>query len=71
MISYHMMVEELSLQRLVKKTITSIKTEILDPEGGTANVGDNSGVIYRIDKVINTDLKFAETLMQQMSQKKN
>tara|TARA_R100000231_G_scaffold67105_1_gene53829 strand:- start:35 stop:2926 length:2892 start_codon:yes stop_codon:yes gene_type:complete len=52
-----------------KKTITSIKTEILDPEGGTANVGDNSGVIYRIDKVINTDLKFAETLMQQMSQK--
>ena len=53
-----------------KKTITSIKTEILDPEGGTANVGDNSGVIYRIDKAINTDLKFAETLMSQMNQKK-
>ncbi len=53
-----------------KKTITSIKTQILDPEGGTANVGDNSGVIYRIDKVINTDLKFAETLMEQMNSKK-
>lgn len=53
-----------------KKTITSIKTQILDPEGGTANVGDNSGVIYRIDKTINTDLKFAETLMSQMNSKK-
>ena len=53
-----------------KKTITSVKTEILDPEGGTANVGDNSGVIYRIDKAINTDLKFAETLMSQMNSKK-
>ena len=53
-----------------KKTITSIKTQILDPEGSLANVGDNSGVIYRIDKMINTDLKFAETLMQQMNSKK-
>ena len=52
-----------------RKTITSIKSQILDPAGGTANVGDNSGIIYRIDKVINTDLKFAETLMSQMSQK--
>ncbi len=53
-----------------KKTITEIKTQILDPEGGTANVGDNSGVIYRVDKTINTDLKFAETLMSQMNSKK-
>lgn len=53
-----------------KKTITEIKTQILDPEGGTANVGDNSGVIYRVDKQINTDLKFAETLMSQMNSKK-
>ena len=52
-----------------RKTITAIKSQILDPAGGTANVGDNSGIIYRIDKVINTDLKFAETLMQQMNQK--
>ncbi len=52
-----------------KKTITSIKTEILDPEGGLAQVGDNSGVVYRIDKQINTDLKFAENLFAEMNSK--
>lgn len=46
-----------------KKTITSIKTQILDPEGNLAQVGDNSGIIYRIDKQINTDLHFAENLL--------
>ncbi len=50
-----------------KKTITSIKTEILDPEGGLAQVGDNSGIVYRIDKQINTDLKFAENLFASMN----
>lgn len=47
-----------------KKTITDIKTQIDDPEGELAQVGDNSGVIYRIDKQINTDLKFGENLLQ-------
>ena len=46
-----------------KKTITAIKTQILDPEGGLALVGDNSGIQYRIDKQISTDLKFAENLL--------
>ena len=46
-----------------KKTITSIKSQILNPEGSLAQVGDNSGIIYRIDKKINTDLKFAENLL--------
>ena len=46
-----------------QKTITSIKTQILDPEASLAQVGDNSGVIYRIDKQIKTDLNFAENLM--------
>ena len=46
-----------------KKTITSIKTQILDPEGSLAQVGDNSGIIYRIDKQIKTDLHFAENLL--------
>ena len=46
-----------------QKTITAIKTQILDPEGSLAQVGDNSGVIYRIDKQIKTDLNFAENLM--------
>jgi hypothetical protein len=49
-----------------KKTITDIKTQILDPEGELAQVGDNSGVIYRIDKQIKTDLKFGENLLAGM-----
>ena len=49
-----------------KKTITDIKTQILDPEGELAQVGDNSGVIYRIDKQISTDLKFGENLLAGM-----
>ena len=46
-----------------KKTITAITTQILDPVGQLAQVGDNSGIIYRIDKQINTDLNFAENVM--------
>ncbi len=53
-----------------KKTITSIKSQILDPEGGLAQVGDNSGIVYRIDKQINTDLKFGENLLASMNQQK-
>lgn len=53
-----------------KKTITSIKSQILDPAGGTANVGDNSGIIYRIDKVISSDLNFAENLFKGVYSKK-
>jgi hypothetical protein len=52
-----------------KKTITSIKSQILDPEGGLAQVGDNSGIVYRIDKQIQTDLKFGENLLASMNQK--
>ena len=46
-----------------KKTITNITSQILDPEGKLAQVGDNSGIIYRIDKTINTDLNFAQSVM--------
>jgi hypothetical protein len=53
-----------------KKTITSIQTQILDPEGQLAQCGDNSGVIYRVDKNINTDLKFGENLFASMNAKK-
>ena len=49
-----------------KKTITSIKTQILDPEGGLAQIGDNSGIIYRIDKQIQTDLEFGKNLLEGM-----
>jgi hypothetical protein len=45
-----------------KKTITDIKTQITDPEGELALVGDNSGIVYRVDKKISTDLLFGENL---------
>jgi hypothetical protein len=51
-------------------TITSVRTAILDPDGSPAQVGQYSGVIYRIDKQINTDLNFAQTIMEQQQQKK-
>ena len=46
-----------------KKTITSITSQINDPEGTIAQVGDNSGIVYRVDKVIKADLNFATNLM--------
>jgi len=46
-----------------KKVITDITTQILDPEGRLAQVGDNSGVIYRLDRRVNTDLHFAEHVL--------
>ena len=46
-------------------TITSVQTSILDPDGSPAKVDEYSGVIYRINKKINTDLNFANTIMQQ------
>jgi hypothetical protein len=51
-------------------TLTEVRTAILDPDGSPAQVGQYSGVIYRIDKQINTDLNFAQTLMEQQQQKK-
>ena len=53
-----------------KKTITNITSQILDPEGKLAQVGDNSGIIYRIDKQINTDLNFAKSVMEGVYTKK-
>lgn len=51
-------------------TLTSVRTAILDPDGSPAQVGKYSGVIYRIDKQIDTDLNFAQTVMNQNNKKK-
>jgi hypothetical protein len=51
-------------------TLTSVRTAILDPDGRPAQVGQYSGVVYRIDKQVNTDLNFAQTIMEQQQQKK-
>ena len=53
-----------------KKTITAITSQILDPQGQLAQIGDNSGIIYRIDKQINTDLNFAQSVMDGVYTKK-
>ena len=50
-------------------TLTSVRTAILDPDGSPAQVGQYSGVIYRIDKQVNTDLNFAQTLIEQQQKK--
>lgn len=56
---------------VTKPTILSdVQTAILDPDGSEAQVDSYSGVIYRVDKKINTDLNFAETIMAQQQQSK-
>ncbi len=50
--------------------LTEVRTAILDPDGSPAQVDQYSGVIYRIDKKINTDLNFAQTIMEQQNQQK-
>ncbi len=55
---------------VTKPTVLSdVKTAILDPDGSEAQVDSYSGVIYRIDKKINTDLNFAETIMAEQQKK--
>tara|TARA_R110000765_G_scaffold321241_1_gene413266 strand:- start:344 stop:3208 length:2865 start_codon:yes stop_codon:yes gene_type:complete len=53
-----------------KKVLTDIVTKIKDPDGSLAEVDSNSAVIYKIEKQINTDLNFAETIIQENQQKK-
>jgi len=47
-----------------KKVLTDIVTKIKDPDGSLAQVGENSAVIYRVDKKISTDLHFAENVLK-------
>ena len=49
-----------------KKNLTDIKTQIKDPDGSLAQVGDNSGIIYKVTKQIKADLNFATNLMSGM-----
>ena len=45
-------------------TITDIQTQILEPDGSLANVGNSSAVIYKVIKNIQTDLNFATNLLK-------
>jgi hypothetical protein len=48
-----------------KKVLTDIVTKIKDPDGSVAQVGENSAVIYKVEKQINTNLNFATDLLAQ------
>ncbi len=47
------------------KTITSIQTQILNPDGTLASVGDNSGVIYKIQRTINNNLDIVQQVLNE------
>ena len=51
------------------KTITSIQTQILNPDGTLASVGDNSGVIYKIQRTINNNLDIVQQVLQENQKK--
>jgi hypothetical protein len=52
------------------KTLTDIKTQILEPDGSLAKVGDSSSVIYKVIKNIQTDLNFADNILAKAKSKK-
>jgi len=51
-------------------TITDIQTQILEPDGSLATVGDSSAVIYKVIRTIQTDLHFADTILSESKSKK-
>jgi hypothetical protein len=51
------------------KIITDIQTQILEPDGSLAKVGNSSSVIYKVTKNIETDLHFADNLLAQAKKK--
>lgn len=51
------------------KMITSVQTQILNPDGTLAEVGDNSGVIYKIQRTINNNLDIVQQVLQENQKK--
>jgi hypothetical protein len=53
-------------------TLTDITTAICDPNGRLANVNDNSAVIYKVTKTMNTDkFDIVKQILQQEQNSKN
>ena len=52
------------------KTITNITTQICDPDGQSAQLNNDSCVMYKIDRVIQSSLNPVEELLQATQQKK-
>lgn len=51
------------------RTITSIKTQICDPNGNLANISPNSAIMYKIQKVNNANLNVAEEVLGNLQKK--
>ena len=51
------------------KTITEIRTQILNPDGSTAKLSSDTSVIYKVVKVNNSSLNVMEQMLKQSKQK--
>ena len=64
--------EDQGLQFLITnpKTITEIQTQILEPDGSSAQVNNDSCVIYKVLRNINSTLSPVEELLQKTNESK-
>ena len=46
------------------KVLTEVKTQILNPDGSTAKLSDDTSIIYKVTKMNNASLNVAEQMMQ-------
>ena len=53
------------------KTITSVKTQILNPDGSLAELDSDSSVIYKIIKVNSASLNVAQQRMEEAKKSQN
>ncbi len=53
------------------KTVSSIRTQILTPEGSLANLDSDTSVIYKVIKINNSSLNVAEQLFKQAQKSQN
>jgi hypothetical protein len=71
-IEKHSVNDILEIEQIKKllKTITSIRTQILSPDGSAAKIDDGTAVIYKIVKQNNSSLSVAEDMMNKTKPKK-
>ena len=46
------------------KVITEIRTQVLNPDGSTAKLSDDTSIIYKVTKMNNASLNVGEQMMQ-------
>ena len=52
------------------KVVTEVRTQILNPDGSTAILSDDTSIIYKVTKVNNASLNVAQEMMQKTKPKK-